>query len=275
MEKSVQYNIVRYQDSATTNVDWIASEQPLEIWLKYYNSPNQTDKLYLHSTMRTPGDDINLVKGWLHSVDLLSVSDIFSIAHTGKGKLQQNNSNRIVITVKPGSLVDLSKYKANQLSVSSCGVCGQQNIESLLENLSPIAEPNRVSFPAKLICELPNKLRQQQTVFGKTGGVHGAGLLDQYGDVVATSEDIGRHNALDKLIGKYLPQLPGQYAVLLSGRVSFEMVQKSARAGFSMIIAVGAPTSLAIDLCKELDIALIGFIKGSQFNLYHGERQLT
>ncbi|GAB2699989.1 formate dehydrogenase accessory sulfurtransferase FdhD [Aliiglaciecola sp. 3_MG-2023] len=274
MEESIQYNIVSYHDSANHKVDWIACEQPLEIWLKFYKTANETQKVYLHSTMRTPGDDVNLVKGWLQSIDLLKVSDILSITHTGKGKLKQNTSNRIVITLKPGSNVDLSTYKTSQLSVSSCGVCGQQNIDRLLENLLPIDDENRVSMAVRTVSELPNKLRQQQAVFFKTGGVHAAGLIDKQGNLVATSEDIGRHNALDKLIGKHMAQLPGQYAVLLSGRVSFEMVQKSARAGFSMIIAVGAPTSLAVDLCRELDIALIGFIKGSQFNLYHGERQL-
>ncbi|MBU2880058.1 formate dehydrogenase accessory sulfurtransferase FdhD [Aliiglaciecola lipolytica] len=274
MQESIQYNIVSYKNSATYKADWIACEQPLEIWLKFYKTPNQTEKLYLHSTMRTPGDDIHLVKGWLLSIDLVSLNDIFSIEHTGTDRLKENHSNRILITLKPGVSVELSKYKANPLSVSSCGVCGQQNIDKLLENLSPIDEQNRVSLAAKSICDLPNNLRLQQPVFFRTGGVHAAALLDHKGSLVGTSEDIGRHNALDKLIGKHLALLPGQYAVLLSGRVSFEMVQKSARAGISMIIAVGAPTSLAVDLCKELDIALIGFIKATQFNLYHGERQL-
>ncbi|GAA0858225.1 formate dehydrogenase accessory sulfurtransferase FdhD [Aliiglaciecola litoralis] len=264
------FNVKTYRQSTQSHLDKVAVEEPLEIWLKRYSSASCSETQHLSTTMRTPGHDIELVSGWLHSLNLIQMSDIQSILHTGVETLKQQYSNRIMITLKLGVDVDVSCLQRAQYANSSCGVCGQQSIEWMCDDLVPIDDSARISLSSNTIKQLSAQLGQNQPLFSATGGMHGAALVNQAGIIYSVFEDVGRHNALDKLVGANLQLLPGLFGVVLSGRVSFEMVQKAARAGISMIVAMGAPTSLAIELCQECDITLIGFLQSDRFNVYHG-----
>lgn len=257
--------------------DDIVSEEPLEIWLKRQTSP-ATKPERLMITMRSPGDDINLVRGWLHTSGLLDCSsDIQNVVHTGTAHLKQGTSNQILVTLRPNVQVNVSQHQRLEYVNSSCGVCGQQSIETLLDKLpkseklvKPLLTPERIFL-------LASTLRENQKVFALTGGNHGVGLFlgESYSNdssLLDVREDVGRHNALDKLIGanlsKLLTEKQNFYGVVLSGRVSFELVQKAAMANVSLIIAMGAPSSLAINLAIECDICIIGFVKECSFNVY-------
>ncbi|WJG08227.1 formate dehydrogenase accessory sulfurtransferase FdhD [Aliiglaciecola sp. LCG003] len=274
MLQAKQYSVSQYCQSLTDKEDWIAVEEPLEIWLKQYVTPQQTQSSHLLTTMRTPGNDIELVKGWLHASGLVDMAWVLSIEATGTEALKHQHSNRVVLTLKPGKVIRFDKAQRMQTANSSCGVCGQQSIEWLMDDLPAIEPINRISMAASRIMLMPARLQNAQQQFHKTGALHAAALIDSDGNLIDIFEDVGRHNAMDKLVGNNLANLPGKFAVVLSGRVSFEMVQKSAKAGISMIIAVGAPTSMAVDLCREWNIALIGFSKSERFNLYHGHSQI-
>lgn len=270
------YSIYRVNGQGTNSrVDDVIREEPLEIWLKQYPQLELSRTDLLSTTMRTPGHDIELVAGWLFNSALVIPQDIASIEHTGVDYIKGNQGNRVLVTLRPGITFDAGKLRHLEYVNSSCGVCGQQSIEWLVDKLPPVDLTNRLSIPESMVFELVTKLNNKQKLFGLTGGCHGVALFDQAGEILDVKEDVGRHNAFDKLIGAQLKLLPGKYGVILSGRVSFEMVQKAAMAGISLIIAIGAPTSLAIDLCKERDIGLIGFVKSDGFNLYTEQRQLA
>ncbi|MFT4937641.1 MAG: FdhD protein [Paraglaciecola sp.] len=260
--------------------DAIVSEEPLEIWLKQQTSCiSKPERLII--TMRSPGDDINMVTGWLHTSGLVvDSSHIQSVAHTGTGHLKHGTSNQILVTLMPNVQLDFSQHQRLEYVNSSCGVCGQQSIETLLEKLPQTEKSFEPLLKAQQIFPLAAALRHKQAVFTQTGGNHGAGLFlvkpqhtnDPCADLIDVREDVGRHNALDKIIGANLPALlaPKQdcFGVVLSGRVSFELVQKAAMANIRLIIAMGAPSSLAISLAIECDICIVGFVKQHSFNVY-------
>ncbi|MGS2720345.1 formate dehydrogenase accessory sulfurtransferase FdhD [Paraglaciecola aestuariivivens] len=259
-------------------LDEVAVEEPLQIWLKSLEGHNQTQLLF--TTMRTPGNDLNLVKGWLvTSAVVQQADDIISIVHTGSGRLKQQTTNQVLITLK--NAINWQSLQRIEVANSACGICGQQSIEQLLEKL-PIGTKQPTApftFDVTKLFQLTQSLNQQQSVFAKTGGIHAAALFNSDLHIVDVQEDVGRHNALDKLIGANLANLwPQPYAplgLLLSGRISFELVQKAAMANLGLIVALGAPSSLAIDLAKECDICLIGFVKSSGFNCYAGSDKLS
>lgn len=276
MSQSADFLIHKLTAEQRTELqDNVAVEEPLEIWLKMVQSAESTQTKRLVTTMRTPGDDISLVKGWLNATGLLQSDQIHSIEHTGTQLLKGYQSNQVLVTLMPGQSIDSEKVQHIEYVSSSCGVCGQQSIEHLLDSLPPAHSEYRLSLPVSQLYTLVGQLREQQGLFSKTGGNHAVGLFDETALVLDVCEDVGRHNAMDKLIGANLKRLPGKFGVVLSGRVSFEMVHKAAMAGISMIVAVGAPTSLAIELCKECDICLIGFVKKDSLNIYHDNRQLA
>lgn len=253
--------------------DLIVLEEPLEIWLK--SGQNQSSAKLLFTTMRTPNDDINLVRGWLYSSGAIQdVDDILAINHTGTGRLKKQTTNQVLVTLNTD--FDWQAYQRPDVVNSACGVCGQQSIENLLEKLAKrsfhkIAEQK---LNKSALLELAEQLRARQTIFAQTGGIHGAALFDEHATMLDVREDVGRHNALDKLIGANLKRLSGNtkvaFGIVLSGRVSFELVQKAAMANIRYIVAMGAPSSLAIEIAKDCDICLIGFVKSSGFNCYFG-----
>ena len=271
--------------------DEVAVEEPLEIWLKQPNSAGGSDTGLLLTTMRTPGDDINLVRGWLLSSGLFGgwdneghkeghkegdkgLGNILSISHSGSNHLKGLTTNTVVVTLKRAINLDSKQLKRVEYASSSCGVCGQQSIEHLLQMIPMPSAVMPFSMTQQALCALPEKLRQSQPLFSHTGGNHAVALCDDQGNILDVREDVGRHNAMDKLLGAhYETMLSGQFAVLLSGRVSFELVQKAAMAHVPLLIAIGAPSSLAIDLCRECDIGLVGFVKPTGFNVYNGQMQ--
>ncbi|MBU3016901.1 formate dehydrogenase accessory sulfurtransferase FdhD [Paraglaciecola agarilytica] len=280
--------------------DTIASEEPLEIWLKHPLKQGGNASLLL-TTMRSPGDDVALVTGWLHSSGLLANSaDIQSVTHTGSERIKGNEANQILVTLHPQSDFDITSGQSQSGSHieyvnSGCGVCGQRSIEVLLDKIPQRDMPNNASLLSNEVLSLANALRQQQTAFAATGGSHGAGLfvLPESADLNALQtganrlidvrEDIGRHNALDKLIGANLPLLlventpekPKEYGVVISSRISFDIVQKAAMANIGMILAMGAPSSLAIELAQECDICIAGFIGQNRINVYTCDHRIV
>lgn len=253
--------------------DLIVLEEPLEIWLK--SGQNQSSAKLLFTTMRTPNDDINLVRGWLYSSGAIQdVDDILAINHTGTGRLKKQTTNQVLVTLNTD--FDWQAYQRPDVVNSACGVCGQQSIENLLEKLAKRSFHKIAvqKLNKSALLELAEQLRARQTIFAQTGGIHGAALFDEHATMLDVREDVGRHNALDKLIGANLKRLSGNtkvaFGIVLSGRVSFELVQKAAMANIRYIVAMGAPSSLAIEIAKDCDICLIGFVKSSGFNCYFG-----
>jgi FdhD protein len=266
--------------------DLVVTEEPLEIWMSSY--PNASAEL-LFTTMRTPGDDLNLVCGWLYSSGAISdFTKIKSITHRGTGRLKSETTNRVQVNLAAGVSIDLATYQRVEIMNSACGVCGQQSIENILDRLPLLSTLNSkvALLPIAAIRSLIEQLRDKQSIFGQTGGSHGAALFDQHLQILDVREDVGRHNAVDKLIGANIKMLaednplPNPFlGVVLSSRASFELVQKAAMVNVRFIIAIGAPTSLAIDLAKECDICLLGFIKTSadslEFNVYSSPHLLA
>ncbi|MEH6709874.1 MAG: formate dehydrogenase accessory sulfurtransferase FdhD [Paraglaciecola polaris] len=280
--------------------DQVVSEEPLEIWLKH-PLRNAAKASLLLTTMRSPGDDIALVRGWLHTSGLIeNGADIHSITHTGSQRLKSNDGNQVLISLHPQAHFDFDSPK-NSASRhidyvnSGCGVCGQRSIDVLLDKLPRAAyvSGNTLSVPS--ILALSEALRQKQTAFLTTGGSHGAGLFsleaspealpkattgsELASHLLDVREDIGRHNAFDKLIGAHLPALLAdskrEYGVVLSSRISFDLVQKAAMANVRFVLAMGAPSSLAIELAQEYDICLVGFIHHKRVNVYTCAKRIT
>lgn len=290
VKKSKPSNVLLPEWQVEYCSDSIVAEEPLEIWLKQQSSSSSKPER-LMTTMRSPGDDINLVAGWLHTSGLVGqASCVQSISHTGSEHLRQGTSNQILVTMMPNERVDTTQQNRLEYASSSCGVCGQQSIESLLEKLPNSSKQLKAILPFTAIYPLAQALLEKQVVFEKTGGNHGAGLFEIRSkapwELIDVREDVGRHNALDKLIGANFELLLGDneddfaadpapdYGIVLSGRVSFDLVQKAAMANIRLIIAMGAPSSLAIELANECDICMVGFVKETSFNLYSAEETI-
>ena len=251
--------------------DALATEEPLEIRLEY--GPADERKVQNVSvTMRTPGDDAELALGFLFTEGIIKNStDIVSADHCFIA-CADNKENVIQLSLREDVIPNLRNTERNFYTTSSCGVCGKASINSI-RTVSAFehnkSDENQIS--AEMLYLLPAILQKRQEVFADTGGLHASALFDADGELVLVREDVGRHNALDKLIGAALNEqmLPlGKHVLLLSGRASFELVQKAAMAGINIIAAVGAPSSLAVQLAEEFNITLVGFLRGKRFNIY-------
>lgn len=263
--------------------DALAVEEPLEIRLGFPDGSHKAISI----TMRTPGDDAELAVGFLFTEGIIaSPEQIKQARHCGlkigkgEGTLERAsslNSNAIRVDLADGVDVDLERLSRHFYTSSSCGVCGKSSIDALRVNARKIDATNGLIITPEVIRSLPNKLRQQQDTFDKTGGLHASALFDADGNLDIVREDVGRHNALDKVIGaKFLAsELPLSESILLvSGRASFELVQKALMAGTPILAAVGAPSSLAVELAGEFGMTLIGFVRGDRFNIYCGEQRI-
>ena len=266
--------------------DRLAAEEPLEIQLCYGPATARATKS-ISVTMRTPGDDLELAAGFLMTEGVLKdPADIHSLEYGPQGERpplalsdKQENAlsdlpgrNRVVVQLSPDVKVSLATLERNFYTTSSCGVCGKASLLAL-QTFCPPRLPNTFSIETDVLYNLPARLREAQSIFDRTGGLHAAGLFDAAGSLLAIREDVGRHNAVDKLIGaEFLADRTPlrNRLLLLSGRASFELLQKALMAGVSMVSAVGAPSSLAVQVARQFDIALVGFLRQDHFNIYHG-----
>ncbi len=265
--------VLRIRDGAVgSRPDTLVAEEPLEIRLN--GKP-------LAITMRTPGDDFALAAGFLVSEGVLGrAEELANIVYCAGATTDGSNTYNVVdVRLAPGVAVPDISLERNVYTTSSCGLCGKASLDAVRTTARwPIADTPPVRVAPDLLAALPDRLRAAQRVFDRTGGLHAAGLFSPEGDLLDLREDVGRHNAVDKLIGRALRSgaLPLSRTILLvSGRASFELAQKSVMAGIPVLAAVSAPSSLAVDLAAETGLTLVGFLRGNSMNVYAGEQRLA
>ena len=273
-----KYNVLKFSSNKFKDIeDLISIEEPLEISLKYRENDKWINQ-NLSITMRTPGDDEDLVKGFLFNEQIIqNLDDIESIESYGDKVGQYNIQNKIIATLSNAENINISKIKRDFLTNSSCGVCGKSSLDALEIIKKKKKNSSELKISKEIIIQSPDILRQNQSEFSKTGGIHASGLFKSNGELVAIREDVGRHNALDKLVGCVLSnqQLDQKNQfIACSGRLNFELVQKALMTDIEIMIGVGAPTSLAIDLANRFDITLIGFVKSDSFNIYTNNKKV-
>jgi len=256
--------IQKIQDAgALAAIDELAIEEPLEIRLQHGPAADRREQS-VSITMRTPGNDIELATGFLFTEGIIPDGSAIDMISTF-------TSNSILVSLKTTIPLDLGRLQRHFYTTSSCGVCGKSSLEALRTVCPTPQSPVDLYLSPDMIYSMPEKLRRQQDIFGSTGGLHAAALFDIEGNILSLKEDIGRHNALDKLIGANLQDntLPlNNHVLLLSGRACFELIQKAAMAGIQVVAAVGAPSSLAVELAQECNMTLIGFLRDQRFNIY-------
>jgi FdhD protein len=266
-----------YADIGTNTADSLAIEEPLEIRLEYGPADNRKVQ-NVSVTMRTPGNDAELAAGFLFTEGIVKQArDIANVDHCFIA-CAENKENVIQVSLTEQVIPDLKNMERNFYTTSSCGVCGKGSINAIRTVTSFSQEADHNLINAELLYELPDLLSHHQEIFTATGGLHACALFSLTGKLLLVREDVGRHNALDKLIGAALGNnwLPlNQSILLLSGRASFELVQKAAMAGITMIAAVGAPSSLAVQLAEEFGITLIGFLRNHRFNIYTAAHRIA
>lgn len=248
--------------------DELAAEEPLEIQL-IFGKNNERIKKSVSVTMRTPANDEELGIGFLFTEGIIKNRDQVSGVKT--------DGNILQITLNENVIPFLNNSERNFYTTSSCGICGKSSIDAVRTVSQYKNQTDNIFIKADLLYALPAKLREQQSVFESTGGLHASALFDPDGILLMLREDVGRHNALDKIIGSAFMnnELPlNNKILLLSGRASFELIQKASMAGIKVIAAVGAPSGLAVDMAKDSDITLIGFLRNERFNIYSGEQRI-
>ncbi|MEA2477939.1 MAG: FdhD protein [Actinomycetota bacterium] len=264
---SVRVTKVRGRDTVRRS-DVVAAEEPMEIRVGTWSQP----PVAVAVTMRTPGYDFELAAGFLFTEGIIGPGDIERVSYCDSLETDQDFN---VVTVRTNRPIEESSIAhRNFYATSSCGVCGKASLDEIEVRCAPLADGPVVA--SSTIVGLPDRLREKQRVFEQTGGLHAAGLFSCNGDLVAVREDVGRHNAVDKIVGRSLlsTEIPLNDAVLMvSGRTSFEIVQKAAVAGIPIVCAVSAPSSLAVDAAESLGMTLVGFVRDDSFNVYtHPER---
>jgi len=247
--------------------DVLAVEEPLEISLQY-NEGDTKHRQSISITMRTPGYDRELALGFLYTEGILTNADQVE-------KVLTVGENQITICLQAHATIELDKLKRNFYTTSSCGVCGKSSIDAIRTIAADYRLPrmDRCYWNIGVLTSLKDKINDHQSNFSQTGGIHASALFDMEGELLSIFEDVGRHNALDKMIGHYLLHHStdlSSHILLLSGRASFELIQKAIMAKIRVVCAIGAPSSLAVELAKEFDITLIGFLKNQSFNIYSG-----
>lgn len=262
------------QKNQQTN-DLVAVEEPLEIIVDH-GPKDQRVSERLAVTMRTPGDDLELVTGFLVAEQIIkNRDDVVSIRHC-QGLAQEFLGNTIKVQLHPNTPFDLEQNLRHFYINSSCGVCGKISVESVMDSCQ-VQPGNGPFISSKVIKSLPAALIEKQLVFNRTGGLHAAGIFDQEGSALWWHEDVGRHNAVDKVFGAAFlsNNWPlDKYILLVSGRISYELVQKTLRSGIRFMASIGAPSSLAVDLAKKADITLLGFVSEHRFNIYYGSHRV-
>ncbi|MDT0482809.1 formate dehydrogenase accessory sulfurtransferase FdhD [Streptomyces doebereineriae] len=265
--------VIRIRDGAiSSRPDTLVTEEPLEIRLN--GKP-------LAITMRTPGDDFALAAGFLVSEGVLAQHhDLQNIVYCAGATADGTNTYNVVdVTTTPGLPIPDITLERNVYTTSSCGLCGKASLDAVRTTTHwPLSDTPPLRIEPDLLATLPDRLRAAQRVFDRTGGLHAAALFTEHGELLDIREDVGRHNAVDKLIGRALQHhnLPLTRVILLvSGRASFELAQKAVMAGIPILAAVSAPSSLAVDLATETSLTLVGFLRGHSMNVYAGEHRLA
>jgi len=273
-----KYKTIKYKKNKHSALeDLISIEEPLEMIVRYKKNNEWIDNS-ISITMRTPENDEDLITGLLFCEGIIhKISDIEKIELLGEKVGKFNLQNKIRVTLSNSENLDTKHLRRNFLTNSSCGVCGKTSMDSLEIICKTKINKDVPKIKNTLITQIPDFLRQSQSEFSKTGGIHASALFDKDGKALVIKEDVGRHNALDKVIGhsfkKSIFDTKNQF-IACSGRLSFELVQKTLMANIGLLMGVGAPTSLAIDLAKRFDITLIGFVKSNSFNIYCGENRI-
>jgi FdhD protein len=252
--------------------DIVATEEPLEIRLLYKPGDGPPVERSVSITMRTPGHDRELAVGFLYSEGIVrAAADVVGVGPHGP-PAANGLINVMVVELAPGVAVDLDRLERHFYTSSSCGVCGKASLEAVAVQGRFDLHAAPFAVHRDVLGTLPEALHARQAVFEQTGGLHASGLFDAGGEILEAREDVGRHNALDKLVGHSLlnGRVPlGDYGIVVSGRASFELMQKAMMAGCAFVAAVGAPSSLAVELAQEFGITLVGFLKPRSFNIYN------
>jgi len=273
-----KYKTIKYKKGKQSNLeDLVSIEEPLEMIVRYKKNNEWVDNS-ISITMRTPKNDEDLITGLLFCEGIIhKISDIKKVELLGEKVGKFDLQNKIRVTLSNSENFDTKHLKRNFLTNSSCGVCGKTSMDSLEIICKTKINKEVPKIKNSLITKIPDLLRKSQSEFSKTGGIHASALFNKDGKALLIKEDVGRHNALDKVIGHCFKNsifdTQNQF-IACSGRLSFELVQKTLMANIGLLMGVGAPTSLAIDLAKRFDITLIGFVKSDSFNIYCGENRI-
>ena len=273
-----KYKVVKFNKNRFEKIDDLISiEEPLEISIKHKNQNKWVTNI-LSITMRTPGQDEDLVRGFLFNEQIIeNLDEIENIENIGNRVGQYEIHNKILVTLNNSKNVNISKIKRDFMTNSSCGVCGKSSLDALEIIKKNKTSSSKPKLSKEIIIKSPAVLRNNQSEFSKTGGIHASGLFSSDGKLISLREDVGRHNALDKMIGNTLNMnqiQPEDQFITCSGRLNFELVQKVLMTNISLMIGVGAPTSLAIDLANRFDMTLIGFVKEDSFNIYTNNQKV-
>ncbi len=248
--------------------DYLAAEEPLEI---------RVGERAISVTMRTPGNDIELAAGFLFTESLITGREQIASIRAGQEENASENGNRVYVELTVGVALDSGASQRNFYTTSSCGVCGKASLEAIrVRGIKRLSTGHAVD--PELLCLLPDKLREGQAIFGRTGGLHAAALFTLSGELLVLREDIGRHNAVDKVIGWALAKgmIPLQDCILMvSGRGGFEIIQKALVAGIPLVASVSAPSDLAVKLAREFGMTLVGFLRGRRFVIYSGPQRIS
>ncbi len=274
----IKYNVLRFKEEKQEEIkDHVSVEEPLEMNLRFKKNGRWIVE-NLSITMRTPGNDKSLISGFLFNERIIeNFSEIVKIEKKGDKVGDYNIQNKIEATIDNIKNIDIGKLKRNFVTNSSCGVCGKTSLDTIeiIKN-----EKLNLTFPKikkEIIMMSPKLLINEQSEFSKTGGIHASSLIDNLGKIILTMEDVGRHNALDKLIGSSLKNnLIDNHSqfIACSGRLNYELIQKGLMSNIAIMAGVGAPTSLAIDLAKRFGMTLVGFVKKDSFNIYTNRERI-
>ena len=262
MSSILKKEIIHHSSKALERFeDALTVEEPLEIRVQYHTQHGIRKTMRLAVTMRTPGDDAALAMGFLFTESIIG-------AHSDIIDIQNIEENVLVVSLQDSVHFDADALQRNFYTTSSCGVCGKASIESIHSDTIYLPWTSTFTIPKEKLFLLPQKLKDAQSQFEKTGGIHACALVNAQGAIVHVKEDVGRHNAMDKLIGSWKSMPISDHLVLVSGRASFELVQKASKAGIPMLVAIGAPSSLAVQLAEEQGMGLVGFLRDGSFNVY-------
>ena len=278
MNKSASITILQNNQGAKEEItDEVTIEEPLEFSIAFGAQSSREIK-NIAVTMRTPGNDFELVLGFLYSEGIIkNKSDVQAITRMDNLEDSSNIENTVLVELEETLSVDPQKIRNFYIN-SSCGICGSQVVDDIGSLKQYHSSKSDFLVAESVLRTLPGRLQQQQDAFSQTGGLHASALFDQQGSILSLFEDVGRHNALDKLIGRELQNnnLPlFQSGLILSGRTSFELIHKAALAGIPVVVSIGAPSSLAVDAAWEYEITLAGFLQADRFNIYSFPRRIN